>query len=274
MPELPEVEVLRRGLERALVGSSILTAEIRNPSLRERVDLRSVRSRSIGRKIVSVGRRAKYLILGLEGGSSLVIHLGMSGRVTLAEVEKPVEKHEHASFLLSSGLTLRFRDPRRFGLILALASDRVASDRHFCRLGIEPLGPDMTAAALREKSRGRRAPIKSFLMDSRIVVGLGNIYATEVLFRAGIHPRRSAGRISYRRWLLLAEAIRAVLEQAIAEGGTTLNDFRGADGSPGYFQVSLAVYGREGEACPDCAGAIRRIVQSGRSTFYCPRCQH
>lgn len=273
MPELPEVEVLRRGLEPRLVGTSILAADIRCTSLRESVDRVALQSLSIGRSVVSVGRRAKYLLIGLEGDAALVIHLGMSGRLTLVDAGHPVEKHEHASFLLSSGLTLRFRDPRRFGLLFALPSTRIASDRHFSHLGMEPLAAEFSGTALRELSRGRRVAVKNFLMNGRIVVGLGNIYTTEALHRARIHPLRSVARLSAQRWQRLAESIRTVLQEAITAGGTTLVDFRNAEGSAGYFQIQLAVYGREGEACPGCESRIRRIVQAGRSTFYCPRCQ-
>ena len=262
------------GLEPVLVGETIEEVVIRNTALRERVDARRLRSHSLGRRITSVGRRAKYLLLELEGGSTLVVHLGMSGRLTLLDASRPVKKHEHASFLLSSGRTLRFRDPRRFGLLFALPTADLTSDRHFCNLGAEPLETAFSGAFLRDRCRGRRAPVKSFLMDARNVVGLGNIYVTEALYRAGVHPLRSVARLSAARWERLAESIQAVLDQAIAEGGTTLRDFRNAEGSQGYFQVSLAVYGREGEECSACGRAIRRVVLAGRSTFYCTRCQH
>ncbi len=273
MPELPEVEVLRLGLERSLIGCSLVSVDIRAPMLREPVDAGRIRRACVGRRVVAVERRAKYLQLRLEGDSVLVVHLGMSGRLWIADRDQPICKHEHASFLLSSGRTLRFRDPRRFGLLFALPAGELATDRHFVHLGVEPLGPDFSGPALRRWSRGRRAPVKNFLMDSRIVVGLGNIYTTEALFAAGVHPLRAAGRISSERFQRLADAVQAVLRRAIDEGGTTLRDFRNAEGNEGYFQVSLAAYGRKGQPCPKCGELIRRIVQAGRSTFYCLRCQ-
>jgi len=273
VPELPEIEVLRMGLEPWLVGETIDEVVIRNTALREKVDVRGLRSGTLGRRITSLGRRAKYLLVHLDGGCTLVVHLGMSGRLTLAAASRPVEKHEHASFTLSSGGTLRFRDPRRFGLLFVLPTADLTSDRHFSHLGVEPLEPSFDGVFLRDRCRGRRAPVKSFLMDARNVVGLGNIYVTEALYRAGVHPLRSVARISRLRWDRLAVSIQAVLEQAIAEGGTTLRDYRNAEGGQGYFQVSLAVYGREREECGACGRTIRRVVLAGRSTFYCPRCQ-
>ena len=273
MPELPEVEVLRRSLEPWLVGTTIESVDVRRTDLREAVDRHALRRRIVGRQVSAADRRAKYLLLRMQGGSTLVVHLGMSGRLTLLPPEAPQEAHEHLSFGLSSGLTMRFRDPRRFGLVLALPTAALDRDVHFAHLGIEPLSDDFTGARLRALGRGRRAPVKNFLMDGRIVVGVGNIYACEALHRAGIRPSRAAGRISARRWDGLVAAIRGVLAEAIEEGGTTLKDFRNAAGSEGYFQVSLAVYDREGKACRNCKGTIRRAVQAGRSTYFCPRCQ-
>ncbi len=272
MPELPEVEVLRRSLEPAVVGERIERVRVWNRSLREPVS-RGLSRRVAGRRIERLRRRAKYLLIDLEGGATVVVHLGMSGRLTLAAPAEPRQDHEHAALYLGSGRRLRLRDPRRFGLLLALPTDRLESDRHFRHLGIEPLGDRFDGAFLAAAARGRRAPIKSFLLDGRIVVGVGNIYASEALYLAGIHPRRSVGRVAAARWDRLAEAVRAVLRSAIEQGGTTLNDFTDGAGEPGYFQVSLAVYDRAGEPCRRCGSAVRRIVQSNRSTFYCPGCQ-
>ncbi len=197
----------------------------------------------------------------------------MSGRLTLEPAAAPAARHEHVAFRLGNGRRLAFRDPRRFGLVLALPTRRLAADPHFAHLGIEPLGPELTGDRLRRLAHGRRGPVKGFLMDGRLVVGVGNIYACEALHRAGIHPRRSVARIAAARWRRLAAAVRATLEQAIAEGGTTLNDFTDGEGRSGYFQVSLRVYGREGEPCRRCGRPIRRLVMAGRSTFYCPGCQ-
>ncbi len=273
MPELPEVEVLRRSLEPHLVGERIERVEVWNAALREPVSRRKLARATRGQRITALSRRSKYLLLHLDGGTTLVIHLGMSGRLTLVPASAPRERHEHVGFYLASGRRLRFRDPRRFGLVLALASRSLEGDRHFCHLGVEPLVNGFDGQCLASLARGRRGPVKSFLMDGRIVGGLGNIYATEALYRSGIHPTRSVARISMARWERLARSVQETLVQAIEEGGTTLSDFTDGEGRRGDFQVSLSVYGREGEGCPCCGKPIRRIVQAGRSSFYCPGCQ-
>jgi formamidopyrimidine-DNA glycosylase len=273
MPELPEIEVLRRSLEPSLVGDRVVGLRVRNAALREPVDRRRLGRLVRGRAVEEVRRRAKYLLIGLEAGSTLVVHLGMSGRLTLLAGDAPAQPHEHVAFRLAGGRRLAFRDPRRFGLVFALPTRRLATDRHFARLGVEPLGEELTGDTLAGLARGRRGPVKSFLMDGRLIVGVGNIYASEALHRATIHPRRSVARISRRSWQRLAAAVRATLEQAIAEGGTTLNDFADGEGRSGYFQVSLRVYGRAGQACPRCGRAVRRLVMAGRSPVYCPGCQ-
>jgi formamidopyrimidine-DNA glycosylase len=273
MPELPEIEVLQRSLEPLLVGERIEGVRVRNPALREPVDRTRLGRRVRGRGIRRLRRRAKYLLIDLEGGNTLVVHLGMSGRLTLVGGNDPVQPHEHVAFRLAGGGRLAFRDPRRFGLVLALATAGLEHDRHFASLGIEPLGDELSGDALAGFARNRRGPVKSFLMDGRLIVGVGNIYASEALHRAAVHPRRSVARISIDRWCRLADAVRATLHQAIAEGGTTLNDFADGEGRSGYFQVSLRAYGREGEPCPRCDRAIRRLILGGRSTFYCPGCQ-
>ena len=276
MPELPEIEVLRRSLERPLVGDRVDRVEVRSPALREPVDRRRLARDVAGRQVEGLRRRAKYLLIDLEGARTLILHLGMSGRLTLAAGSAPTEEHEHLVFRLASGRKLRFRDPRRFGLVFSSPTGRLAADRHFARLGVEPVGPGSEAfsgAYLRRVAGGRRGPVKTFLMDSKVVVGVGNIYASEALHQAGIHPLRSVARIAPARWDRLAAAVGAVLESAITQGGTTLNDFADGEGNPGEFQVSLAVYGREGEPCPRCGAAVRRTVLAGRGTFHCPHCQ-
>jgi formamidopyrimidine-DNA glycosylase len=276
MPELPEVEVLRRSLEPHLVGDTIERSLVRDPRLRVPVEPRELSKRMAGREILGLRRRSKYLLIDVEGskgGSTLVVHLGMSGRLTLVPAAEPEEPHEHVAFYLRSGRRLRLRDPRRFGMVLALPTTGLAGNRHFSGLGVEPLGTEFDGALLAAAAAGRRGPVKSFLMDAGVVVGVGNIYATEALFRAGIHPTRSVARISAARWDRLATVVVDVLSQAIAQGGTTLNDFADGEGNSGYFQVALSAYGRTGELCHSCGTPIRRIVQSGRSTFYCPRCQ-
>lgn len=273
MPELPEIEVLRRSLEPRVVGSRIEKARVWNPDLRERLDPRRLSAATRRRRILSVRRRAKYLLLDLESDRTLAIHLGMSGRLTLAPVGTNREAHEHVTLFLDSGQRLRFRDTRRFGLVLPLRTSRLERDRHFAHLGIEPLAEDFSGETLQRLAKGRRTPIKTFLMDARLIVGVGNIYAAEALHRAGIHPTRSVRRIARDRWSRLAVAIQKTLRDAITQGGTTLNDFTDAAGESGYFRVSLQVYDRQGSACRKCGTVIRRIVQSGRSTFYCPGCQ-
>ncbi len=285
MPELPEVEVLRRSLEPRLLDRRIERVEVRSPALREPLD-RRVLGRLADRRVESLGRRAKYLLINLEGARTLVIHLGMSGRFTIVPADAPFERHEHLAFYLKTLIPgsdtpsrrvkpcrLRLVDPRRFGLAFALRADQLPTDRHFVHLGVEPLGEELTASYLRDRARGRRGPIKAFLMDSKIVVGVGNIYASEAMWRARVHPRRSVARISLATWGRLTDAVKSVLGRAIEEGGTTLNDFTDGEGNAGYFQVSLAAYGREDEPCHRCGRELRRIVQSNRSTFYCPGCQ-
>ena len=273
MPELPEVEVLRRSLEPHLTGDRIEHVEVRNAALREPVDPAALTRHAAGREVGPLRRRGKYLLIDLAGGRTVVVHLGMSGRLTLSPGGTPPELHEHVVFHLRSGRLLRFRDPRRFGVVFGLRTAEIPRDPHFAHLGIEPLEPEFSGEVLARAAEGRRGPVKPFLMDGTVVVGVGNIYATETLFRAGVHPMRSVARISSRRWDRVAEEAVRVLRQAIDQGGTTLNDFADGEGRSGYFQVSLGVYDREGEACSSCGGGIRRIVQAGRSTFYCARCQ-
>ncbi len=273
MPELPEVEVLRRSLEPHLIGDRIERVEVTNPSLREPVDVARLRRAARGREVMALRRRSKYLLIDLAGGWTVVVHLGMSGRLTLAPAGEPPELHEHVAFHLRSGRRLRLRDPRRFGVVFAAKTAELDADPHFAHLGPEPLEPGFSGEVLARAAAGRRGPVKAFLMDAGVVVGVGNIYASETLHRAGVHPGRSVARISRGRWERVAESAMAVLRQAISQGGTTLNDFADGEGRSGYFQVSLTVYDREGEPCLACGRPVRRIVQAGRSTFYCPGCQ-
>lgn len=273
MPELPEIEVLRRSLEPILVGRKIEAVSIRTPALREPLDRRRLRSLA-GYRIVALRRRSKYLLVDLEHGRTLSIHLGMSGRLTVAPRDRPRESHEHLSFALDGGERLRLRDPRRFGLAFVASTAMLESDPHFAGLGREPLAPPLRGDDLRQLAAGRRSPLKAFLMDASRVVGVGNIYASEALFAARLRPDRSVATLRRDGFERLATAIVAVLERAIREGGTTLNDFTDGAGNAGSFQVSLSVYAREGEPCPRCGARIRRIVQSNRSTFFCARCQY
>jgi formamidopyrimidine-DNA glycosylase len=273
MPELPEVEVTRRGIGPALAGNRITGVVARTPTLRYPLppDLDSVLR---GQRLASVDRRGKYLLLDF-GHGHLLIHLGMSGSLRLVPAGLPAEKHDHVDLVFAvkgKPLALRLRDPRRFGAILWLHGDPQAHPL-LAVLGIEPLTDDFDAAWLRAELAGLTAAIKPTLMDSHRVVGIGNIYASESLFRAGIDPRRAAGRISLQRLERLVAAIKATLAAAIEAGGSSLRDFIHSDGSSGYFQQQYFVYGRGGESCRVCGGLIRELRQGQRATFYCPRCQ-
>ena len=273
VPELPEVEVLRRSLERPLVGDRFNAVHVHFPTLREPLCAPALR-RLEGHTVRRLRRRAKYLWVDASGGETPGLHLGVRGRLTLVDRDAPLLAHEHLGFDLASGLRLRFCDPRRFGVAFVAPTGDLDGDRHFRHLGVEPLSAGFDGAVLADLARGRTAPVKTFLMNASVVVGVGNIYASEALYRARIHPRRSVARIAHRRFDVLAEAVRAVLGDAIEQGGTTLNDFADGEGNSGYFQVSLDVYGREGEACPaGCGSRIRRVNIANRSTYYCPRCQ-
>lgn len=270
MPELPEVETTLRGIYPHLLGALVTGLKVRNPRLRYPVDP-GLGRRIAGARVETLARRGKYLLMGLAGGH-LLIHLGMSGSLRLVTGDSEPGSHDHIDLLLGSGLTLRYSDPRRFGLWLWHQGDPAehALLRH---LGPEPLEEGFTPRLLWARSRGKSTAVKSFIMDSRVVVGVGNIYANEALHQSGIHPLRAAGRISLARYRLLHGAIREVLGSAILQGGTTLRDFVGGDGKPGYFSQSLRVYGRGGEPCPGCGAALREARLSQRSTVYCPRCQ-
>lgn len=275
MPELPEVEITRRGIQPALVGRRVTDVIVRESRLRWPVP-KNLGKNLIGQTITGVGRRGKYLLIKTAPGH-LIIHLGMSGSLRTIDASTPPRRHDHIDIVLDSGKCLRLRDPRRFGAVLWSSDDPL---RHplLVKLGPEPITSDMDQQVfngdyLYDRSRGRRRAVREFIMDSHIVVGVGNIYANEALFIAGIDPRRGAGRISRPRYRHLATAIADTLTRAIAAGGTTLRDFSNADGDPGYFQQTLNVYAREGENCRNCGNKIRRLVRSGRSLYYCPRCQ-
>jgi len=270
LPELPEVETTRRGIRPALSGRRVTGLILRERRLRWPVP-RGLEDELRGQRVRGVSRRAKYLLIELENGT-LIAHLGMSGSLRVVDPALPPLRHDHYDLLLDSGRCLRFNDPRRFG---SLHWTREDPGEHplLAGLGPEPLGPGFDAAYLKRRAARRRTAVKQFLMDQGIVVGVGNIYASEALFRAGIHPRRAAGRISILRYERLVEAVRAVLEDAIREGGTTLRDYVSAEGTPGYFRQQLHVYERAGEPCRRCGTSIRQLVQGQRSSYYCPHCQ-
>jgi formamidopyrimidine-DNA glycosylase len=268
MPELPEVEVTRRGLEPQLTGRVISRVEVREPRLRWPVT--QAVARLAGRTVKGIRRRGKYLLLDC-GDGHLILHLGMSGSLRVVPPGTPAQKHDHFDLVLGDRL-LRLRDPRRFGAVLWCAGD-VTAHPLLAHLGIEPLSDKFDAQHLHKLTRGMRVAIKLFLMDARRIVGVGNIYACESLFRAGIDPRKAAKRLSIKESGKLVAAVKRTLNAAIKAGGSSLRDFVGADGEAGYFQQRYSAYDREGKPCRRCGTPIRRIVQGARSTFFCPTCQ-
>lgn len=269
MPELPEVETTRRGIAPFLEGHSIARFDIRQRSLRwpipEALDL------LVGQPITSVTRRAKYLLINTPMGSAIV-HLGMSGAMRVLPEPVAPGKHDHVDVVTDDGTIIRFTDPRRFGAWLYQAPGE--QHKVLSKLGPEPLTPAFNADYLYERARKRQIAVKTLIMDNAVVVGIGNIYANEALFMAGIDPRRSASNISHERYATLVAAIKQVLNKAITQGGTTLRDFLSADGKPGYFAQQLQVYGRYEQPCRRCGTPLREVRQGGRSTVYCPHCQH
>jgi formamidopyrimidine-DNA glycosylase len=292
MPELPEVETVRRGLEPVLVGRRLARVEQRRPDLRFPFPERFA-ERLEGTNVEALRRRAKYLLADLSSGEILVMHLGMSGRFrveTGREADEPggyyhgtatAPAHDHVVFWLSDGARVTYNDARRFGFMSLYDRATIAASPPFAAMGVEPLGPDLSAGALGALFRGRKTPLKAALLDQRLVAGLGNIYVCEALFRAGLSPEAPAGSLvtaagrPTAKARGLTEAIKAVLEEAVAHGGSTLRDHAQVDGTSGAMQERFRVYDREGEPCmaPGCRGIVGRIVQSGRSTFHCPVCQ-
>ena len=276
MPELPEVETVRRGVEPHVLGQRILRALVREPRLRWPVPP-DFAAWVAGRRIVGTDRRGKYLLLLLEGEPGappdrLIVHLGMSGRLLVVAGDVPLRKHDHLDLELEGGLVLRYHDPRRFGAVLPWPAAQGAHPL-METMGPEPFSADFHGDYLFQRSRGKSAAVKTFLMDGGVVVGAGNIYAAESLFRAGIRPTRPAGKLTRAEYGQLAERVREVLAEAVEQGGTTLRDFAGADGRSGYFQQDLYVYGREGQPCRVCGTAIRSLRPGNRQSCYCPRCQ-
>jgi len=270
MPELPEVETSRRGIAPHLTGQRIERIVVRQRHLRWPIP-RALENGMTGQVISQVGRRGKYLLLETAAGTA-ILHLGMSGSLRILPAETLAGKHDHVDICLASGRCLRLTDPRRFGALLWTRRDP-EGHKLLASLGPEPLGDEFTTDYLFGKSRGRKLAIKPFIMDSKVVVGIGNIYANEALFLAGIHPQRAAGRISRQRFTDLVDAIKTVLQASIDMGGTTLRDFVGGDGKPGYFSQTLRVYGRAGLPCPVCDRPLKEARTGQRSTVYCPHCQ-
>ncbi len=267
MPELPEVETTVRGLEQVLLRRRIARVEARRPDLRRALPP-DLGQRLTGATVTGLSRRAKYGLIATDRGDTLVFHLGMSGRWRIDPAD--IGAHDHLLLETDDGRRLALNDPRRFGSLDLVATDALDQWPPIAALGPEPF--DLTAPGLKARLAGRSAAIKLMLLDQSVVAGLGNIYVCEALFRAGINPRRAAGKVALDRLKRLVPAIQTVLAEAIAAGGSTLRDFAGPDGELGYFSKQFAVYGREGEPCA-CGGTVKRIVQGGRSTFYCPRCQ-
>jgi formamidopyrimidine-DNA glycosylase len=270
LPELPEVETTRRGIAPHARGRRIAALAVYEPRLRWPV-ARDLPRRVAGQRIVRVGRRAKYLLLGLESGT-LLLHLGMSGNLRAVPADTPRRTHDHFDLRLDSGLVLRFNDPRRFGSLLYTRADPRAHPL-LAHLGPEPLAAAFHADYLWRITRRRRVAVKQLLINSRLIAGVGNIYASEALFRARIRPQRPARTLSRADAARLVRGVRAVLRQAIRSGGTTLRDYRGADGAPGYFRQRLYVYERRGQPCRRCRTPVRALIQGQRSTYYCPSCQ-
>lgn len=274
MPELPEVETVVRGLRGPLEGRRLARVEVRVPALRWPLP-RDLAARLTGRRVLRVGRRAKYILVELEGEEILLGHLGMSGRMLLIApgASVPAETHDHVVLTTDEGVEVRFNDARRFGMLDLVPAQGLAEHKLLRDLGPEPLGNEFSGPVLAAALAGKRTPIKAALLDQRVVAGIGNIYASEALYEAGLSPRRSAHTVRGARAERLAGAVKQVLNRAIAAGGSSLRDYVQASGELGYFQHQWAVYDREGQPCRAGHNGIRRLVQSGRSTFYCPLCQ-
>ena len=292
MPELPEVETVRRGLEPAMAGQRLILVEQRRKDLRFPFPAR-FKERLEGQRVTGLSRRAKYLVLHLSSEEALIMHLGMSGRFTVEmgdKTSKPgdfhhetigTSPHDHVVFHMENGARITYNDPRRFGFMDLVPSASLSESKHFKAMGIEPLGNELDGPLIQTLFTDKKAPLKAALLDQRLIAGLGNIYVCEALHRSGLSPKRLAGTLSGKRGMmkgkaeLLATTIRDVLTEAVQAGGSSLRDYAQTDGSLGYFQHRFRVYDREGEKCPmvSCSGAIERIVQSGRSTFYCRTCQ-
>ena len=285
MPELPEVETIRRGLLPVMKSRRIARVEARRPDLRVPIP-RDLKARLEGRRVADIGRRAKYLLIELDSGDVCVVHLGMSGRLFIEKDHaRPLDAHDHVTFTMDDGTRITLNDPRRFGLVALMTKAELPKHKLFTAVGPEPLAPEFGGEALAAAFRGRKTSLKAALSDQRLVAGLGNIYVCEALFYAGLSPKRRAGTVKGEKAAALAAAIKRVLNDAIANGGSSLRDYIQPSGELGYFQHRWAVYDREGRPCPGCdCGAVvngvnvkgrgvRRFVQGGRSTFYCPRRQ-
>lgn len=275
MPELPEVEVTRQGLLPHLPGQTVLAAAWSGKRLRQPMPLTLLEKHICGSRISTVDRRAKYLLIRMDSGSVLVVHLGMTGKLGIFPPSAARRTHDHLCLSLDSGTELRFNDARRFGSVTVwLGAEAARLEEAFSRSqGFEPFGPDFTAENLAKLAEGRRQAVKIFLMDAKLIAGVGNIYASETLFAAGVHPLTPAGSLNEAQWRRLVSCCQDILGRAIAAGGSTVSDFLGSNGQPGWFQLQLAVYGRNGQPCLSCGEEIYKEVIGGRASFFCPRCQ-
>jgi formamidopyrimidine-DNA glycosylase len=273
MPELPEVEVIRRGLQKHLPGRKVLGIMTGNKKLRLPMPRKHLKKYIQGAQIKSVDRRAKFLLIAMNNGALLVVHLGMTGRLGIFPAGAPRAKHDHLRLQLDNNMQLRFNDIRRFGFIQVLAPGNDLTASVLANLGPEPFGRDFTPEYLRGRAAGKKRPVKNFLMDSREVAGIGNIYACEILFHAGFDPNKKINELTMNEWEKIVKSSRHVLQKAIESGGTTISDFVNESGKSGYFQLELQTYGKLGLPCNSCATPIAKKIMAGRSTFFCPKCQ-
>ncbi len=275
MPELPEVEVTRRGLLPHLPGKKITAVGWSNKRLRTPIPRRLLKESIEGQQMETIERRAKYLLFRMTSGSVLILHLGMTGKIGLFRQAAPRARHDHLRLILDNHMEMRFNDSRRFGAILVWPAEQAVKleEQFSATKGIEPFSGEFIPAALQQLAAKRRQPVKNFLMDSRLIAGIGNIYANETLFAAGIHPQTPVNRISADEWQAIISNCREILERAIEAGGSTISDFVGSSGSQGYFQLQLAVYGQADNPCPACGTPIIKKNLGGRATFFCPNCQ-
>lgn len=273
MPELPEVEVIKRGLQKHLPGREVTGFVAGSKKLRLPMPRKNLQNFIKGARIQAVDRRAKFLLIAMDNRATLIIHLGMTGRLGLFPAGSPKAKHDHLRLQLDNGMQLRFNDTRRFGFIQVLPPGHNFADTLLSSLGPEPLDRDFTPQYLQKLAAGKKRPLKTFLMDSRTVVGIGNIYASEILFHAGLNPEKEIDGLTMKEWEKIVTSSRYILKKAIESGGTTISDFVNESGQSGYFQLELQAYGRQGKPCDACSSPISRKIMAGRSTFFCPRCQ-
>lgn len=275
MPELPEVEVTRRGLLARLPGRTVAGISCSGHALRRIIPQRLLAAHIAGQEIATIDRRAKYLLIRMVSGAVMVVHLGMTGKFSILEQQAPTHRHDHLIMRLDDGFEVRLNDSRRFGSIEVWPAETAPEqEARFSREeGIEPLGGEFTPDNLFHVASNRRIPVKVLLMHSKIIAGIGNIYANEILFAAGLHPLRPVNQLTIEQWRTVVQLTRRILQQAIEAGGSTIADFLGAEGHPGYFQLQFQVYGRKGLACARCAGTISKTVVGGRATYYCACCQ-